>query len=175
MDYFITLNDKSIDAIGEAVEKPITVIEGLKDDIAELEQTVAEKDETIAQKDEEIEGLEEEIAEGPEYITVSFTKDGNIKCLIPVIGIDNTTKRMTYIDAVESNTGNVQFRVPKVLSKNYRIKFKTSIRVWVNCLGTRTSSSSPSGDLQYCNAEFIIPKDAELTDGQVIGSITTLI
>ena len=43
MDYFITLNEKSIDAIGEAVEKPITVIESLKEDIADLEQTVAEK------------------------------------------------------------------------------------------------------------------------------------
>ena len=55
MDYFITLNEKSIDAIGEAVEKPITVIEGLKEDIADLEQTVAEKD-------AEIEGLEEDLA-----------------------------------------------------------------------------------------------------------------
>ena len=62
MDYFITLNEKSIDAIGEAVEKPITVIEGLKEDIADLEQTVAEKDETIAQKDEESAALEEQIS-----------------------------------------------------------------------------------------------------------------
>lgn len=58
MDYFITLNGKSIDAIGEAVEKPITVIEGLKEDIAELEQTVEQKDERIAELLEEIAELE---------------------------------------------------------------------------------------------------------------------
>ena len=65
MDYFITLNEKSIDAIGEAVEKPITVIEGLKETLAETIQEkdaiIAQKDEIIADKDEEIEGLEEQL------------------------------------------------------------------------------------------------------------------
>ena len=58
MDYFITLNEKSIDAIGEAVEKPITVIDGLKETIAEKDETIAQKDETIAAKDERIAELE---------------------------------------------------------------------------------------------------------------------
>lgn len=179
MDYFITLNEKSIDAIGEAVEKPITVIEGLKETLAETIQEkdaiIAQKDEIIADKDEEIEGLEKQIAEGPEYVTVFFTKDTNINVLTPNIAIDNTTKRMAYIGITEQTTGNVSFRIPKVLSKNYKVRFKTSVRAWVNCLGTRTASSIPSGTIQYCDAEFVIPKDTVLTDGQTIGSITTLI
>ena len=69
MDYFITLNDKSIDAIGEAVEKPITVIEGLKEDIADLEEAIVGKDETIAEQAETIAELEEELSEAINPIT----------------------------------------------------------------------------------------------------------
>lgn len=59
MDYFITLNGKSIDAIGEAVEKPITVIDELKQTLAE---TIEAKDAIIAEKDEQIESLEGQLA-----------------------------------------------------------------------------------------------------------------
>ena len=85
MDYFITLNEKSIDAIGEAVEKPITVIEGLKETLAETiqekDEIIAQKDEIIADKDEEIEGLEEQIDNAlltAHTVSVSITEYSNI-------------------------------------------------------------------------------------------------
>lgn len=63
MDYFITVDEESIKKIGDAVEKPITVIDGLKEDIADLEETVAQKDETIAAKDLIIEQKDARIEE----------------------------------------------------------------------------------------------------------------
>lgn len=97
MDYFITLNDKSIDAIGEAVEKPITVIDGLKEDIADLEQTVAQKDEIIADKDEEIEALEQQIANGYSFRQaandhIRFTTNLTSKCMIGCSDMSKNTR-----------------------------------------------------------------------------------
>ena len=88
MDYFITLNDKSIDAIGEAVEKPITVIEGLKETVAEQAETIAEQAEDIGELEGTIEELEGELANSvkPLSVTLDITnKTGNSTDIIVVI------------------------------------------------------------------------------------------
>ena len=154
MDYFITLNEKSIDAIGEAVEKPITVIDELKQTLAE---TIEAKDAIIAQKELEIEGLEEQLAD-------AFMLTGNLGYIqvnnntgSAITGIDNqiaervisagsraATGYTTYspnLDMITTINNGFSWNIPV---KNVAYKAGEKIRIDISKMGHNASLNEPT-------------------------------
>lgn len=140
MDYFITLNDKSIDAIGEAVEKPITVIEGLK-------STIAEQAETIVDKDAEIEGLEEEIAELEEQalvmlpikITANNPTASPIDVYVPSTQMQNGSPYVGITNpTIPANLPSGRFQI---LNSKVLIHNKAGLMATINLMNYRLSEA----------------------------------
>lgn len=175
MDYFITLNDKSIEQLGEAVEKPITVIEELKETLAE---TIQEKDAIIAEKDEEIEELIAAQGNVGEFVQVSITKPGGVglSVLYQNVRVDSNRKEVG-VDLMNRDAAysNLFINVPNKPKVAYQLDILTPIRVTLTAFNSTSTSGPDTVDGKYYRNRITVPANREITPNEVVGAMTVVV